>query len=70
MLTFEDDAFRRSIQDETGIKPEWAAEAFPNLEEDVLQSLARVRASPFIPKKDSVRGFVYEVETGTLREVI
>jgi carbonic anhydrase len=70
MLTFEDDAFRRSIQDETGIKPEWAAEAFPNVEEDVLQSLARVRASPFIPKKDSVRGFVYEVETGTLREVI
>jgi carbonic anhydrase len=70
MLTFEDDAFRRSIQDETGIKPGWAAEAFSDLEEDVLQSLARVRASPFIPKKDSLRGFVYEVETGRLREVI
>ena len=69
MLTFTDDEFRRSIQDETGIKPEWAAEAFPDVEEDVRQSLARVNASPFIPNKNSVRGFVYEVETGKLREV-
>jgi carbonic anhydrase len=69
MLTFTDDEFRRSIQDDTGIKPEWAAEAFPDVEEDVRQSIARVKASPFIPKKDSVRGFVYEVETGNLREV-
>jgi carbonic anhydrase len=69
MLTFSDDEFRRSIQDETGIKPAWAAEAFPDLEEDVRQSVARVKASPFIPRKDSVRGFVYEVETGRLREV-
>ena len=69
MLTFTDDEFRRSIQDETGIKPEWAAEAFPDVDEDVRQSLARVNASPFIPNKDSVRGFVYEVETGNLREV-
>ncbi len=69
MLTFTDDEFRRSIQDETGIKPEWAAEAFPDLDEDVRQSVARVNASPFIPNKDSVRGFVYEVETGRLREV-
>ncbi|MBX5443180.1 MAG: carbonic anhydrase [Solirubrobacteraceae bacterium] len=70
MLTFTDDEFRRQIQDETGIKPEWAAEAFPDVEEDVRQSLARVKASPFIPHKDSVRGFVYEVETGRLREVV
>jgi len=70
MLTFTDDEFRRSIQDETGIKPQWAAEAFPDLDEDVRQSLARVKASPFIPTKDSVRGFVYEVETGRLREVV
>jgi len=70
MLTFTDDEFRRSIQDETGIKPQWAAEAFPDLDEDVRQSLARVKASPFIPTKDSVRGFVYEVESGRLREVI
>jgi carbonic anhydrase len=69
MLTFADDEFRRQIQDDTGIKPEWAAEAFPDLEEDVRQSIARIEASPFVPVKDSIRGFVYEVETGRLREV-
>ncbi len=69
MLTFTDDEFKRSIQEDTGIKPAWAAESFPDVDEDVRQSLARVNASPFIPKKDSVRGFVYEVETGKLREV-
>src|SRR5918993_3978027 len=69
MLTFTDDEFKRQIQDETGVKPEWAAEAFTDLEEDVRQSIARIRASPFIPRKDSIRGFVYEVETGRLREV-
>ena len=69
MLTFSDDDFRRSIQEDTGIKPEWAAEAFGDLDEDVRQSIARIKASPFIPRKDSVRGFVYEVETGRLREV-
>src|SRR5262245_32187629 len=69
MLTFRDDDFKRSIQDETGIKPEWAAEAFDDLDEDVRQSIARITASPFIPNKGSVRGFVYEVETGKLREV-
>ncbi|MEA2444915.1 MAG: carbonic anhydrase [Thermoleophilales bacterium] len=69
MLTFTDDEFKRQIQDETGVKPEWAAEAFPDVDEDVRQSIARIQASPFIPKKDSVRGFVYEVESGKLREV-
>ncbi len=69
MLTFTDDDFKKSIQDDTGIKPEWAAEAFPELDADVRQSIARIKASPFIPRKDSVRGFVYEVETGRLREV-
>jgi carbonic anhydrase len=69
MLTFNDDEFKRSIQDEVGIKPTWSAESFGDLEEDVRQSVARIRASPFIPRKDSVRGFVYEVETGRLREV-
>jgi carbonic anhydrase len=69
MLTFSDDDFKRSIQDETGIKPEWAAEAFGDLDEDVRQSIARIKASPFIPHKDDIRGFVYEVETGRLREV-
>ena len=69
MLTFTDDEFKRSVQDDVGIKPEWAAEAFSDLDEDVRQSIARIQASPFIPRKDSVRGFVYEVETGRLREV-
>jgi carbonic anhydrase len=69
MLTFTDDEFKDRVQQETGIKPEWAAEAFRDLEEDVLQSIARIKASPFIPRKDAVRGFIYEVETGRLREV-
>jgi carbonic anhydrase len=69
MLTFTDDEFKKSIQDETGIKPGWAAEAFGDLDTDVRQSIARIKASPFIPRKDSVRGFVYEVATGRLREV-
>ena len=69
MLTFTDDDFKRSIQDETGIKPEWAAEAFPDLNDDVRQSIARIKASPFIPKKENVRGFVFDVATGKLDEV-
>jgi carbonic anhydrase len=70
MLTFTDDEFKASIQGEVGIKPEWAAESFSDLDEDVRQSIARIKASPFIPKKESVRGFVYEVESGRLREVV
>jgi carbonic anhydrase len=69
MLTFTDEEFKQSIQQETGIKPEWAAESFSDLETDVRQSIARIKASPFIPRKNSVRGFIYEVETGRLREV-
>jgi carbonic anhydrase len=69
MLTFRDDEFKAQVQSDTGIKPEWAAEAFSDLDEDVRQSIARIKANPFIPHKDSVRGFVYEVETGRLREV-
>jgi carbonic anhydrase len=69
MLTFTDDEFRRSVQDDTGIKPPWAAEAFSDVDDDVRQSIARVKASAFIPRKDSVRGFVYDVHDGTLREV-
>jgi carbonic anhydrase len=70
MLTFTDDAFKASIQQDTGIKPEWAAEAFPDLDEDVRQSINRIKASPFIPHKDSVRGFVFDVATGKLNEVV
>jgi carbonic anhydrase len=69
MLTFNDDEFKRAIQEDVGIKPGWSAEAFGDLDEDVRQSIARIKASPFVPKKDAVRGFVYEVETGRLREV-
>jgi carbonic anhydrase len=69
MLTFTDDEFKAAIEKDTGIRPAWAAEAFPDLEADVRQSIARIKASPFIPNKESVRGFIYEVETGRLREV-
>jgi carbonic anhydrase len=69
MLTFTDDAFKASVQEDTGIKPEWAAEAFADLDADVRQSIARIKASPFVPRKDAIRGFIYEVETGRLREV-
>ncbi|MEU3463539.1 carbonic anhydrase [Streptomyces sp. NPDC006733] len=69
MLTFGDDAFRESIREETGIKPPWAAEAFADLETDVRQSVARIRSSPFVPHTDQVRGFVFDVATGTLDEV-
>ncbi len=70
MLTFTDDTVKRQIQDEVGIKPEFALEAFPELDEDVRQSIARIKSNPFIPHTDQVRGFVYEVETGKLREVV
>ena len=70
MLTFTDDEFKAAIQDETGIKPPWAAEAFRDLDTDVLQSIARIKASPFIPHTEEVRGFVFDVATGRLREVI
>jgi carbonic anhydrase len=69
MLTFTDDEFKRRLQDETGVEPEWAARAFQDLEGNVRESIERIQANPFIPNKDSVRGFVYEVETGKLREV-
>ena len=69
MLTFTDDDFRSAIEKDTGIRPAWAAEAFPDLDADVRQSIARIKASPFVPNRDAVRGFVYEVESGRLREV-
>jgi carbonic anhydrase len=69
MLTFSDDELKQQIQDDVGIKPHFPMESFTDLESDVRQSIARIQASPFIPHKDSVRGFVYEVETGRLREV-
>jgi carbonic anhydrase len=69
MLTFTDDGFRGDLQKETGIKPPWSPESFTDLDDDVRSSIGRIKASPFISKKDSVRGFVYDVHTGKLREV-
>ena len=69
MLTFTDDDFKAAIQADTGIKPAWSAEAFNDLDTDVRQSIARIKASPFVPHKDSVRGFVFDVATGKLSEV-
>lgn len=69
MLTFSDDEVKQQIQDDIGVKPDFALEAFSDLEVDVRQSIARIQASPFVSHKDSVRGFIYEVETGRLREV-
>jgi carbonic anhydrase len=69
MLTFTDDEFKRSILEETGIKPHWGAESFPDLEEDVRQSINRIQASPFVPYTDAIRGFVFDVATGKLNEV-
>ena len=69
MLTFTDDEFKAAIQDETGIKPPWAAESFRDADRDVLQSIARIKTSPFIPHTEEVRGFVFDVATGRLREV-
>jgi carbonic anhydrase len=69
MLTFTDEEFKRQIQDDIGIKPAWSPEAFSDLDEDVRQSIARIKASPFIPHKEGIRGFVYDVSTGRLREV-
>jgi carbonic anhydrase len=69
MVTFTDDAVKAQIEEDTGIRPAFALEAFPDPDADVRQSIARIKASPFIPSK-TVRGFVYEVEKGTLREVV
>lgn len=69
MLSFSDDEFRDAIEKDTGIRPPWAAEAFADLDGDVRQSIARIKVSPFLPHTESVRGFVYDVECGRLREV-
>ena len=68
MLTFSDDDVKRQIQDDTGIKPHFALEAFPDLDEDIRQSIARIRENPFVPNKN-IRGFVFDVGTGRLNEV-
>jgi carbonic anhydrase len=69
MLTFNDDDVKAAIEKDTGLRPPFALEAFPDLDDDVRQSIRRIQASPFILNKESVRGFVYDVRTGQLREV-
>ena len=69
MMTFRDDAAKDEIEAETGLRPSFALEAFADLDQDVRQSISRIRASPFVPLKDQIRGFVYDCETGELNEV-
>jgi carbonic anhydrase len=69
MLTFSDDEVKAAIEADTGLRPSFALEAFPDLERNVRQSIARIKANPFIPNKDSVRGFVFDVHSGVLKEV-
>ena len=69
MLTFRDDDVKDAIEADTGIRPSFALEAFPDLDGDIRQSIARIKASPFIPNTDDVRGFVYDCATGKLNEV-
>jgi len=70
MLTFKDDEVKARIEADTGIRPAFALEAFPDLSADVRQSIARIKASPFVPHKEAVRGFIYDVKTGRLNEVV
>ena len=69
MLTFTDEQFAEKMESETGRRPDWRTHAFSDLEQDVRDGMQRIKDSPFIPRTDSVRGFVYEVESGRLREV-
>jgi carbonic anhydrase len=69
LLTFDGEDFKRALAEETGSEPEWSVGTFADLDDHVRESIALVRESPFIPNKESIRGFVYEVESGRLREV-
>ena len=69
MLTFTDDQVKADIEADIGLRPHFALEAFSDLERDIRQSIARIKASPFVPNKDSIRGFIYDVRSGALQEV-
>jgi carbonic anhydrase len=69
MQKISDDSFRAQLQEETGVSPSFAIESFKDLEADVRQSILRVQRSPFLPHRDAVRGFVYDVDGHRLREV-
>jgi carbonic anhydrase len=70
MLTFTDEEFATQLEADTGQRPTWASESFTDLDADVRKSLSRIRSSPFIPHTDQVRGFVFDVATARLREVV
>jgi carbonic anhydrase len=70
MLTFTDEEFKQALVDDTGVEPGWVAESFTDLDDNVRESIGRIKESPFIPNKDQIRGFVFDVETGKLREVV
>ena len=69
MLGFRDDDVKAQIERETGVRPPFALGAFSDLDADVRQSVSRIRLSPYLPYRDEVRGFVFDVLTGRLREV-
>ena len=70
MLTFKDDDLKAQIEEDTGLRPQFALEAFSDLHDDIRQSVRRIQSSPFVPYRDSIRGFVYDVESGQLHEVV
>ena len=69
LLTFTDDEFKQQVEDDTGVRPEWDVGTFTDLDQNVRESIVRIRESPFVPNTDSIRGFVYDVSDGSLREV-
>ena len=69
-LTFTDDELRNELLEETGLKPAWSPESFTDLDADLRQSMERLRRSPFLVDPNQVRGFVFDVHTGALREVL
>jgi carbonic anhydrase len=69
LLQITDEEFAARLEEASGQRPAWSAEAFTDPEQNVRDSISRLRESPFIPRKDSIRGFVYDVKTGALREV-
>jgi carbonic anhydrase len=69
LLKFTDEEFRQALVDDTGMEPPWTAQTFSDLDDDVRASIARIKQSPFVPHTDQIRGFVFDVDTGALREV-
>ena len=69
MLKFTDEEFKRRLEEDFGHRPEWEPGAFENLDRNLRDTIERIKESPFLPSKESIRGYIYEVETGILREI-